>query len=141
MNIAIPLFGKRVSPRFDFCQEMLILTVEGGTVLNQKTVSISSLTPFQRIAELYHRDVDTVICGGINGFAHRHLTSHGISVIDNVMGEANEALNRYLAGQLKPSAFCKVPRSRVCGKGKNALWRFLPVGIRTLDSEKEDVKK
>lgn len=126
MNIAIPLFGSRISPRFDFCQELLIVTIEDGIIIDRKTVSISSLTPLQRITELCNRNVTAVICGGINRMVHNHLRNNGISVIYDVMGEADEALDRYLTGNLHPRAFCQSRRKRAWRKGSGPPWQFFP---------------
>jgi predicted Fe-Mo cluster-binding NifX family protein len=123
MNVAIPLFGSRISPRFDSCQEILIATIEDARIVDQKTVSISSLNPVQRIAELCSRNVNTMICGGISGVIHNHLKNRGIRVISEVMGEAEEALNQYLAGQLQPRTFCEGRRRRACRRG-GAPWQF-----------------
>lgn len=136
MNVAIPLFGSRISPRFDSCQEILIVTIEQGIITDRKTVSISSLTPLQRIAELCNRDVKTVICGGVNSLIHNHFKNNGISVIYDVMGEADEALNRYLAGQLRPRAFCEARRKRACRKESGPPWKFFPSGKGRVGSEK-----
>lgn len=128
MKVAIPLFGSRISPRFDFCQEMLIATIEDGIIIDRNTVSISSLTPLQRIAELCNRHVETVICGGINGLIHNHLKNNGISVIYDVIGEADQALNQYIARRLEPRTFCEGRRRRTCRKGSGPPWRFLSSG-------------
>ncbi len=141
MNVAIPLFGSRISPRFDFCQEILIVTIEGAKIVDKKTVSISSLTPFQRIADLCNRNVKTVICGGINGVNHNHLKNSGISVIYDVVGEAEEALNRYLAGQLEPRTFCEGRRRKTWRKGSGPPWRFVQSSNKRVGSGKEEEKK
>lgn len=140
MIIAIPLFGSRISPRFDFCQEMLIVTIENARVVERRTVSISSLNPQQRIAELCNRNVKTLICGGINGRVHNHLKNNGVSVIYDVIGEADEALDRYLAGQLQPCTFCEGRRRRACKKRSGPPWRFPPSGETRVASHKKEEK-
>lgn len=141
MNVAVPLFGTRISPRFDFCQEILIVTIEGGRIIDRKTVSISSLTPLQRITELCNRNVNAVICGGINALNHSHLKNNGISVIYDVMGEADEALKRYLTGRLQPRAFCEGRRRRACRKRTGPPWQFFPPTRKTVGSKKEEEEK
>lgn len=141
MNVAIPLFGSRISPRFDSCQEILIVTIEGAGIIDKKTVSISSLTPIQRVADLRNRKVKTVICGGINGAIHNHLRNVGISVIYDVMGEAEEALTRFLTGRLRPRAFCEGRRRKACRRKSGPLWRLFPSDTKIVDFEKEEEKK
>jgi len=139
MKVAVPLFGSRISPRFDFCEEILIVTIEQGRIVNRKTVSISSLTPHQRIAELSNRNVKAMICGGINHVVCSHLKSHGISVISDVMGEADEALNRYLAGQLRPWAFCEGQRKGAWKRWNGHNGRFTPFeNIKSGSIEREE---
>jgi predicted Fe-Mo cluster-binding NifX family protein len=141
MNVAIPLFGSRISPRFDSCQEILIVTIEGARIIDKKTVSISSLTPTQRVADLRNRKVKTVICGGINGAVHNHLRNVGISVIYDVMGDADEALNRFLTGRLRPRAFCEGRRRKAWRRKSGPPWRFFPSDTMIVDSEKGEEKK
>jgi len=141
MNIAIPLFGSRISPRFDYCQEILIVTIEKGTIIDRKTISISSLTPLQRIAELCNRNVEAVICGGINSLIHNHLKGNGISVIYDVMGEADEALNRYLVGELRSRSFCERRRRGSCRKASAPPWKFIPSGKKKVGPDREEEKK
>jgi predicted Fe-Mo cluster-binding NifX family protein len=141
MNVAIPLFGSRISPRFDFCQEILIVTINRGIVRDRKTVSVSTLTPLQRIADLCNRNVNAVICGGINRFDHGHLRNNGISVIYDVMGDADEALNRFLTGRLRPRAFCEGRRRKAWRRKSGPPWRFFPSDTMIVDSEKEEEKK
>jgi len=141
MNVAIPLFGSRISPRFDYCQEILIVTVEEAQIIDRKIVSVSSLTPIQRIAELCNRNVKAVICGGINGFLYNHLKNTGISVVYDVMGEADEALDRYLAGQLQPRTRCEGRRRRACRKATRPPWQLFPSSKNRVGPEKEGKKK
>ena len=141
MNVAIPLFGSRISPRFDFCQEILIVTIEESKIVERKTVSISSLTPLQRIAEICSRDVKTVICGGINGLVYSHLRNNGISVIYDVAGEAEEALNRYLAGRLQPRTFCEGGRRRAFRKGSGPPWQSAASSSTRVGPKKEKINE
>ena len=101
MNVAIPLFGNWISPRFGFSQEMWILTIEDGKVISQRTISMAGLALPQWFNQLSSLGIDTLICGGIDGFCYRQLENLEISVIPEIAGEANEALNLFLNGQLQ----------------------------------------
>ena len=102
MKVAIPLFGKWISPRFGFSMEMWILSVRDGKVITQKKISMAGLYLSQWFNQLYSLGIDTLICGGIDGFCYHRLTSLGISIIPEVSGEAKEALNLFLKGKLQP---------------------------------------
>ena len=39
MKVAIPIFGNRISPRFDFSPEIWIIEVERGEVVSQGKVT------------------------------------------------------------------------------------------------------
>jgi predicted Fe-Mo cluster-binding NifX family protein len=112
MNVAIPLFGNWISPRFGFSPEMWILTIEDGKVISQKTISMDGLALPQWFDQLASLGIDTLICGGIDGFCHHQLKSLGISVIPEIAGEASEALSLFLNGELEPGF-------RICrGRGR-----------------------
>ncbi len=49
MKIAIPIFGNRISPRFDFSPEMWIIEVEKGKVVGQEKLSAANLNLPQRL--------------------------------------------------------------------------------------------
>ncbi len=102
MRVAIPLFGVWISPRFGFSPEMWILTIENGEVLSRKTISMAGLALPQWFNQLASLGVDTLICGGIDGFCHRQLENLGISVIPEIAGEAGDALSLFLDGNLQP---------------------------------------
>jgi len=101
MKIAIPLFGSRVSPRFGYEPEMLIVDIEEHKEINRQRFSTTGLGIPQRISLLSSLSVDTIICGGIDIFCLRSLSSRGFQIIPGVIGEADEALNCFLSGKLR----------------------------------------
>jgi len=118
MKIAIPLFGTRISPRFDFSQEIRIITVEGGKVVHLENVPVAHLNLIQRLDQLATNGVNKVICGGIDGFCLNQLGSRGIDVVHNVAGEAEIASNLFLRGRLRPGFCCDRRRG-----GGFCVWR------------------
>lgn len=123
MKIAIPLFGSRVSPRFDCAQRILLVMVEDKKVVEKKEIWVGRWNPLQRITRLTELGIDTVICGGISNFSVRMLISNGIRVISWITGEAEEAIKLLLKGQLKSGV--------IMGPGgRRQQWRFLTRGRR-----------
>jgi len=116
MRVAIPLFGVWISPRFGFSPEMWILTIENREVVSHKTISMAGLALSQWFNQLSSLGVDTLICGGIDGFCHRQLEDLGISIISEIAGEANDALNLFLNGKLQPGF-------RLCGRKRRGFKR------------------
>jgi predicted Fe-Mo cluster-binding NifX family protein len=101
MRIAIPLFGSRVSPRFGYEPEVLIVDVEEGQESSRQKFATAGLGIPQRISLLSSLAVNTLICGGIDIFCLRSLSGRGFQIIPGVIGEADEVLEYFLAGQLR----------------------------------------
>ncbi len=116
MKIAIPIFGNRVSPRFDVCPEFWIIELRDGKIESEERQSVESFTLQQRLNHLSSLGVDKIICGGIDNFCIDHLGTRGIEVIHNVSGEAAEALNLFLRGDLRPGFCCEPKRRGYCWK-------------------------
>jgi predicted Fe-Mo cluster-binding NifX family protein len=101
MTVAIPIFGSRVSPRFDCAPSMLLATVEEGRVVRRETVSTADRNPLARIGWLCQQQAGVVICGGISGFSIRLLTDRGIQVFPWVWGAVDDALQMFVSGRLE----------------------------------------
>jgi predicted Fe-Mo cluster-binding NifX family protein len=105
MKIAIPIFGERISPRFDFSPEMWVIEVEGGKVVGQEKFPSENLSLPQRLEQITSNGVNKVICGGIDGFSRDHLGSRGIDVVQDVIGDAEVVIDLFMKGSLR-SGFC-----------------------------------
>lgn len=124
MKVAIPIFGNRISPRFDFSPEMWIIEVERGEVVSQEKLPTANLNLPRRLEQITSNGVDKVICGGIDGFSLNQLGSKGIDVLEDVIGEAETAFDLFMRGRLRPG-FCCERRGgrRMCGWKKGPPWR------------------
>ena len=71
----------------------------------------------QRINQLSDLGIEVVICGGIDCFCCRQLDNLGISVVSDVAGETDEALDLFLKGILRTGYRARGRRSKGCGKG------------------------
>ncbi len=112
MKIAIPLFGNRISPRFDYSPELWVITVEQGEVIFQEKLPITNLNLPQRLSQLTSMGVDHLICGGIDGYCLNHLGRNGIGVLYNIVGEAEVAFQLFIEGKLSPGICCERKRRR-----------------------------
>jgi predicted Fe-Mo cluster-binding NifX family protein len=110
MKIAIPIFGERISPRFDFSPEMWVIEVEGGKVVVQEKFPTTNLSLPQRLEQITSNGVNKVICGGMDALSKDHLRSRGIDVVQDVIGDAEAVFNLFMKGRLR-SGFC-------CGRGR-----------------------
>ncbi len=102
MKVAIPIFGPRVSPRFDFAPALLIFTLQNGRVIERAEIPLSTWNLWQRLEKMKELQVHTLICGGIDGISEKMLRSQQIEVIPWVAGEAEKALQTFLKGKLQP---------------------------------------
>jgi predicted Fe-Mo cluster-binding NifX family protein len=106
MKIAIPLFGNRISPRFEFSPEIWIIELKDGEVQREERFPTNNLSLPQRLDQLASNGVNKIICGGIDGLSLNLLGGRGIDVIHNVVGEAQEGINLFLRGLLRPGFCC-----------------------------------
>lgn len=111
MNVAIPKFNETVAPCFEVARVFLISKVENGVTVDQRLFECTGCEGFGRVKLLQENAVDVVICGGIKGFYRDLLQSAGVTVIDNVTGDAADALTRFRNGQLSPVAVDEEPMS------------------------------
>ncbi|MGQ9508269.1 MAG: NifB/NifX family molybdenum-iron cluster-binding protein [Thermodesulfobacteriota bacterium] len=132
MKIAIPIFGSRVSPRFDVCPEVWIVELRGGNVENEERISMESLNLQQRLNHLSSKGVDKLICGGIDHFCIDRLGERGIEVIHNVAGEAGEVLALFLKGGLRSGFYCQRKRGK-----ELYCWRRGFQGRRNMNGRKK----
>jgi len=112
MKIAIPIFGERISPRFDFSPEMWVIDVEGGKVLGQEKFPTANLNFSERLEQITSNGVDKLICGGIDGLSRDQLGSRGIDVIQDVIGDAEIVIDLLMRGRLRPGLCCERRRGR-----------------------------
>jgi len=100
MKIAIPIFGPRVSPRFDCAPSLLLFTVQDGEVVERREVPLNPLDLWQRLDRLRELGIQALICGAIDGQSAQALQAYQIQVIAWVAGEVEEAMESFLRGEL-----------------------------------------
>lgn len=94
--------GSTVAPRFEAASTFLIVTAEEGRITSTETVACQGPEGFRRIRMLRIHQVAVLICNGIKGSYKDMLASSGVTVIDRVSSEVDDALSRFLNGLLKP---------------------------------------
>jgi len=120
MKVAIPIFGLRVSPRFDYAPGLLLFNLEDGKMVGSEKFSLQAWDRLQRLQKMRELGVHTLICGGIDGNSAQILSDYGIRVIAWVAGEADEAIQFFMQGKLRPGVeLC--PR---CRRGQRRGRRF-----------------
>lgn len=118
MKIAIPLFDKRISPRFDCAQGFLLASTENGRVLKREVFSAPLWSPPEIVKKLREMGVDTVICGGIDEVSSRQLILQDMKTYSWVTGLAEDALQSLLTGGLESCTMVGP------GGQRRGTWRF-----------------
>jgi len=100
MKIAIPRFGESVAPCFEYGSTMAFFTVEEGRIIDQVDVPLQSRLPFDRVRLMKEKEVDTVICGGVQALYEDLLKASDIQVVSWVSGKVEDLLHLFLKGRL-----------------------------------------
>lgn len=100
MTIAMPLFGKRVSPHFSTAPELFVALAEDRRISSCMRFDFGTISLAAKRQKILTLGVDTLVCGGIDRTTHGWLQKRGIKVVANVQGEAEEVLASLL-GELQ----------------------------------------
>ena len=102
-KVLIPLYEDDVAPRFDLATEVLIVTGIGKAGSRDRRTMVLPRASADQLCHLVITEgVQTVICNGIEDDYYQYLVWKRIEVIDSVIGSSKAALDRYVAGTLKP---------------------------------------
>lgn len=101
-RVLIPLYRDEVAPRFDLACEAVIADVEPGDTRISSEEYLLPQASAEGLCDLVLRkDVDVVVCGGIDEEYYHYLRWKRVEVLDNVAAKAQDALERFARGQLK----------------------------------------
>lgn len=100
MKIAVTYENGQVFQHFGHTEEFKVYEVEDGKVVSAEVVDTNGSGHGALAGVLGGLDVDVLICGGIGGGAQMALASAGIKLFGGVVGDADEAVARYLDGTL-----------------------------------------
>jgi predicted Fe-Mo cluster-binding NifX family protein len=101
MKIAICQFKGRISPRYNHSAEIATVIIEDGVIPEKKVVAVSIMEPAELTEFLAGLGVEIVICGGIKEECQRMLKQKNIRLIDNVIGNVDAVLDRFIKGELR----------------------------------------
>ncbi len=107
MNIAIPVHGNRVMPRFGCTREILIVAVENGKVISKKRLPVTQEMFFSLPDFFGAEQVSMMMCGGIHPRFQQAIQEQNIELIWGLIGEWQEIVQAYLNGTLQSNpALC-----------------------------------
>ncbi len=102
-NLAVTVFEGHISPRFDCCQEIELITLDRVTGEYQThTISLMDMNPPARIALLVRYGVGTLLCGGLTCWESAQLDAAGIRTIPWLQGLVKDIITDYANGRLNP---------------------------------------
>lgn len=108
MKIAVTYEDGRVFQHFGHTEYFKVYEVENDAVKDAKVVDTKGSGHGALAGLLRKMDVDVLICGGIGGGARTGLAQAGIELYGGVTGSADDAVNAFLAKNLKydPNVAC-----------------------------------
>lgn len=108
MRIAVTYENGQIFQHFGHTQQFKIYDVEDGKILSSEVVDTSGSGHGALAGVLNALQADVLICGGIGGGAQAALTAAGIRWYGGVSGDADQAVDAFLAGTLdyNPNVRC-----------------------------------
>ncbi len=99
MNVAITVWGNRISPVFDSAQTLLVAKIREDQVVDRKIQPFQATKFASCLSLLRELEIRVLICGALCEGPVRMLEAHDIEVIPFVTGEAEEILECYVQGK------------------------------------------
>lgn len=108
MRIAVTFENGEIFQHFGHTEQFKLYDTEKGKILASEVVSTNGSGHGALAGVLTALHVDTLICGGIGGGAQAALAAAGIKLYGGVSGDADQAVEALLAGNLEydPEARC-----------------------------------
>ena len=108
MRIAVTYENGMVFQHFGHTQQFKVYDVQDGKVISAQVVDTNGSGHGALAGVLSALNADILICGGIGGGAQMALAAANIRLYGGVSGEADKAVEAFLAGQLdfNPNVRC-----------------------------------
>ena len=108
MKIAVTYENGEIFQHFGHTEAFKIYDITDGKVVSAEVVDTNGSGHGALAGFLVAHGVDTLICGGIGGGAQNALAQAGIRLFGGVSGNADEAVNALLVGNLgyNPNVHC-----------------------------------
>lgn len=123
MRIAVTYENGNIFQHFGHTQQFKLYDIEDGKVLKSELIGANGFGHGALAGILSAVKADVLICGGIGGGAQAALAENGIKLYGGVSGNADEAVNAFLSGNLafNPNVHCEHHdhehggKSHICG--------------------------
>lgn len=101
MKIAVAAMGTNVDGHFGGCEQFLLFEAEDGCITAQTSVPNPGHRPGFLPNFLADMGAEVVIVGGMGARATEIFAERGIEVFTGIKGDARQAVETYLRGELK----------------------------------------
>ena len=108
MRIAVTYDNGEIFQHFGHTEQFKVYDIEEGKIISSEVVSTNGSGHGALAGVLGALNADVLICGGIGGGAQMALAQAGIRLFGGVSGDADKAVETYLAGTLayNPNVQC-----------------------------------
>ncbi|WP_091129456.1 NifB/NifX family molybdenum-iron cluster-binding protein [Oscillibacter sp. PC13] len=108
MKIAVTYSNGEIFQHFGHTEQFKVYAVEGDKIFSAEVIDTNGSGHGALAGLLSQLDVDVLICGGIGGGAQMALAQAGIALYGGVTGDADKAVESFVAGNLAcdPDAKC-----------------------------------
>ena len=109
MRIAVTYKNGNIFQHFGHTEQFKLYDIEDGKVIKTELIDTNGSGHGALAGVLSAVKADVLICGGIGGGAQMALTENGIKLYGGVSGNADEAVNAFVAGNLafNPDVHCE----------------------------------
>ncbi len=101
MKVAVASEARKVTGHFGHCEAFEIFETENGKIVKEYSVANPGHKPGFLPNFLNEQGVNTIISGGMGEAAVNIFNGHNIEVIIGASGDAKQAVENYLRGELK----------------------------------------
>ena len=108
MRLAVTYENGQIFQHFGHTEQFKLYDIEDGKIVNEQVVDTNGQGHGALSGFLSSSEVEALICGGIGGGAQMALAEAGIKLYGGVSGNADEAVQAFLAGNLgyNPNVHC-----------------------------------
>ena len=100
MKIAVTYDNGNIFQHFGKTEFFKVYEVEDSKVISSEVIGSNGTGHGALAGLLAEQNVDVLICGGIGGGAQAALTEAGIQLCSGAQGDADQAVEAYLKGEL-----------------------------------------
>ncbi len=108
MKVGITAWGNVVSPVFDAARALLVVEINGGTIVSRERLPMagsSAEQQLQKLQTLRESGIEVLICGAVSEIPANMIESSGIRLIPFISGSIDAVLQAFLKQQLPAADF------------------------------------